>query len=220
MSGPGEGTPLARRRGPDWDARYAAAQGGLFGEAPNAWLVMCLARPELAPRHALSLAEGDGRNGTWLARQGLETTGVDLSAEATRRALARDAAAGVTAERIAADLFDWDPGARRWDLVALICLQGPPPLRRRGLSVAARALAPGGWLVLEGFGAPPPGAPVEGPGPSAPELRWSVAESLGWLANEGLELHEAIEGRVRLDEGRLHQGVAWMTRLLLRRPPA
>ncbi|WP_339950273.1 class I SAM-dependent methyltransferase [uncultured Albimonas sp.] len=209
----------AERPGPDWDAKYAAARGGLFGEAPNAWLAMCLARPGAAPRSALSLADGDGRNGTWLAGRGLETSAVDLSAEATRRAEARDRAAGVRVARTAADLLDWSPGARRWDLAALICLQGPPALRRRGLSLAAEALAPGGWLVLEGFGPGPAGAPAEGPGPRAPDLRWSVDESLAWLSGEGLEVHEALEGAVRLDEGPLHQGLARMTRLLLRRPP-
>lgn len=210
--------------GPDWDARYAAVEGGMFGEAPNQWLRMCLARPELAPRTALCLAEGDGRNGTWLARQGLAVTGMDLSAVATDRARARDSEAGVAAERIAADLMDWDPAPRRWDLCALICLQGPPALRRRGLALAARALAPGGWLVLEGFGAAPGlspgGAPAEGPGPSGPALRWTVAECLDWLAPEGLELHEALEGTVRLDEGPKHRGPARMTRLLMRRPAA
>ncbi|SFH92994.1 class I SAM-dependent methyltransferase [Albimonas pacifica] len=206
------------RPGPDWDARYAAAQGGLFGEAPNAWLAMCLARPGVAPRTALCLADGDGRNGTWLAARGLAVTAMDLSAEATRRAEARDRAAGVAAERLAADLFDWSPGPRRWDLAALICLQGPPALRRRGLETAAAALDPGGWLVLEGFGQGPADGPVSGPGPRAQALRWGADESLGWLEGAGLELHEALEGTVRLDEGPLHQGLARMTRLLLRRP--
>lgn len=202
------------RPGPDWDAKYAAAQGGLFGEGPNAWLVMCLARPGVAPRSALCLADGDGRNGTWLAGRGLAVTAMDLSAEATRRAQTRDRAAGARVERLTADLLAWSPAPRAWDLAALICLQGPPELRRRGLEVAAAALAPGGWLVLEGFGKGPAG----GPGPRAPALRWSVEECLGWLAPEGLELHEALEGTVRLYEGPLHQGPARMTRLLLRRP--
>ena len=69
------------------------------------------------------------------------------------------------------------------------------------------------------FGPGPAGAPAEGPGPRAPDLRWSVDESLAWLSGEGLEVHEALEGAVRLDEGPLHQGLARMTRLLLRRPP-
>ena len=176
------------RPGPDWDAKYAAARGGLFGEAANAWLAMCLARPGVEAGSALCLADGDGRNGTWLAAQGVAVSAVDLSAEATRRAEARDRAAGVTAERRAADLFDWSPGGRAWDLVALICLQGPPALRRRGLELAAEALAPGGWLVLEGFGT---GAAARG----RPECAGaSRRASAGWPA-AGWSCTRRLRGR-------------------------
>ncbi len=198
-------------QGPDWDARYAGAEGGLFGEAPSPWLRMGLARGA-AGRTALCLADGDGRNGTWLAARGWAVTGVDLSAEATRRACARDRAAGVTAERVAADLADWAPEGRVWDLTALIYLQGPPELRRRGLEAAAVATAPGGWLLAEGFG----GEGGDGPGPGAARLRWSAAEALGWLG-PGWRVVEALEGTALLDEGPKHQGPARVMRLLLRR---
>ncbi len=197
--------------GPDWDARYRGAEGGLFGEAPSPWLRMCLARG-VQGRTALCLADGDGRNGTWLAARGWAVTGLDLSVEATRRAQARDRAAGTMAERVAADLTDWSPEGRVWDLCTLIYLQGPPDLRRRGLEAAAAATAPGGWLLVEGFG----GAAGDGPGPGAAPLRWSTAETLGWLDPEW-EAVEAMEGAALLDEGPKHQGRAQVMRLLLRR---
>ena len=202
-------------RGPDWNAKYAAAEGGLFGESPNQWLRMCLARPELAPLSALFLADGDGRNGAWAAAQGLTVIGLDISSEATARAQARDRAAGVRAERIAADLRRWSPGPRRWDLSALICLQGPEALRRQGLARAVEATAPGGWLLLEGFSR----ISLQGPGPRGAAMRWDLDEALEWLAPAGLQLHEALQGRVLLDEGPHHQGLAGVLRLLLRRPP-
>ena len=201
--------------GPDWDARYAAAEGGLFGEAPNQWLRMVLARPEVTPRSALLLADGDGRNGTWLAARGLTVTAVDVSAEATRRAEARDRAAGTAAERIAADLTGWDPGPRRWDMAALLYLQGPAALRREGLVRSAAALAPGGWLALEGF-AVLPGVEIAGPGAARPGVRWRLEEALGWVP--GLEVVEALAGHVLLDEGTTHRGLAQVIRLLLRAP--
>ena len=47
----------------------------------------------------LSLADGDGRNGCWLAEQGFEVTAVDVSSVATECARALDSRRGVTVER-------------------------------------------------------------------------------------------------------------------------
>ena len=72
------------------DKRYREADEPPFGEAPNAYLRMICARPDFAARTALCLADGDGRNGCWLAAQGLAVTAVDVSAVATDRAFALD----------------------------------------------------------------------------------------------------------------------------------
>ena len=202
--------------GPDWDARYAAAPPeGLFGGAPNLWLRMALAR-EGAPGTALFVADGDGRNGRFAALRGAAVTGLDLSAEATRRAEAADRAAGATVARVAADLTLWDPGARRWELCALLHLQGPAALRRAGLALCARAAAPGGTVLLEGF-AVLEGRAIAGPGVTRPAARWRLAETLDWAAAEGLDPVEALEGTVSLDEGAAHQGAAQVVRLILKR---
>ncbi|TVQ55775.1 MAG: class I SAM-dependent methyltransferase [Rhodobacteraceae bacterium] len=196
----------------EWDRRYAAAEGGLFGDAPNLYLRAILSRPDCAPRSALVLADGDGRNGTWLAAQGLAVTAVDLSAEATRRAEARDRAAGVAAERAVADLAEWAPGPRRWDMAAILFLHGPATLRRRTIETAAAALAPGGWLVLEGFGLGQAGG---GMGPDDPAYLYDLDALRGWAA--GLALVEALEGVVALDEGPRHAGEAAVVRVTARR---
>lgn len=210
--------PAPSRGGPDWDARYAAApEAGLFGAVPNLFLRMALARPGPAPRSALLIADGDGRNSTWLAAAGAPAaptvTAFDLSPVAIVRAAARDHAAGVEVERFAADVTQWDPEGRGWDLVALLHLQGPESLRRAGFSAAAAALAPGGRLLLEGFAG-------EGgrPGPERSSQRWQEAEAEAWAAAAGLALEELMEGQVTLDEGDRHQGRARMLRLVARRP--
>lgn len=202
----------------DWDTRYAQAAGSLFGDRPNVWLTMALGRGDVQPGSMLLLADGDGRNGTWVARRGLAVTGLDLSTEATRLARARDAAAGVQAERIVADLMDWSPApGRRWESAAILFLHGPEPVRARAMALAAGALAPGGWLILEGFSEAQAG---EGMGPRDADRLYGA----GWLAaaasRPGLEVHELMSGRVRLDEGAAHRGEAAVVRLLARRPVA
>ncbi len=198
-----------------WDARYAAAPAGLFGEAPNGWLVEVASRPDFAARSALLPADGDGRNGCWLAGRGLAVTAVDLSGEATRRARARDRAAGVAVERITADLTTWSPGERQWEAAAILYLQGPEALRRRAVEMAAEALAPGGWLILEGFAAAQAGRPM---GPDDPAKLWDLGRLLSWVPR--LVPLAAREDRIQLDEGPRHRGEAEVVRLAARASPA
>ena len=72
-----------------WEGRFASPDY-LFGTEPNAFLA---AQRPLLPRHgrALAIADGEGRNGVWLAEQGLEVLSIDFSptAQAKARALAR-----------------------------------------------------------------------------------------------------------------------------------
>ena len=70
-----------------WEGRFAVADY-IFGKAPNYFLVAC--KP-LLPRSgkALAIADGEGRNGVWLAEQGLDVVSVDFSPAAQRNATAR-----------------------------------------------------------------------------------------------------------------------------------
>lgn len=203
------GSPAAR-----WDRRYGAAAAPLFGEAPNEYLRMICARADFAARSALCLADGDGRNGAWLAAQGLAVTAVDVSAVASEKARALDRRRGVSVERLTADLTDWAPEAGRlWDAVFLIYLQSGWTLRRRALELGAAALAPGGWLVVEGFAKAQ--GPRPGMGPEDPDRLYSLEELRAALP--GLQVVEALSGLVRLAEGVRHRGEAEVVRYAARR---
>ncbi len=104
-----------------WNARYAQADY-LFGTEPNAFLASQAYR--LKPGwKALSIADGDGRNGVFLARQGLEVLSVDFSPVALEKAKRQAARAGVNLTTECADLATWDWGSDRFDLVAGIFFQ-------------------------------------------------------------------------------------------------
>ena len=198
----------------DWDKKYATAPDGLFGQVPNQYLRGIVARSDFAARTALCLADGDGRNSRWLALMGLETTAVDASAVAIRNALALDAAAGATVERIVADLESWQPtDERRYDAAFVLYFQGPAVLRRRALRVAWTALAPGGWLAVEAFAKAQRGRPG---GPDTPDHLYDLDENAAALP--GHRVVEALSGRVHLDEGRRHQGEADVVRYLAAKP--
>jgi len=195
-----------------WDARYAGG-GFEFGEAPNRYLESL---PRLLPgMRALAVGDGEGRNGVWLARQGLAVTSLDWSATGLAKARALAARHGVAMETVVADAAAWDWPPAAFDLIALIFVQLPPADRRAVAAGVTRALVPGGLFALECFTPAQEGR--RSGGPKDPSLLWSraivEAEFLG-----PLEVVELLEGTVLLDEGPRHQGHAEVVRALLRKP--
>ncbi len=139
-AGEGEGAQF-------WEDHYRQRDQPWSGN-PNAFLVDVVARRR--PGTALELGCGDGGDAIWLAGRGWHVTAVDISAVALRRAAERAAAAGVgdrvTNERH--DLARTFPSGR-FDLVAALYLHTPFDFpRARVLQAAARAVAPGGDLLI------------------------------------------------------------------------
>jgi SAM-dependent methyltransferase len=133
-----------------WEARYAAP-GYAFGKAPNYFLASC--KP-LLPRagRALAVADGEGRNGVWLAEQGLDVTSIDFapSAQAKARALADER--GVHVDIRQADVHSWDYPDAAFDVVVEIFTQfSTPQERARKWAGMRAALKPGGLLILQGY---------------------------------------------------------------------
>ena len=79
-----------------WQGRYAVPEY-IFGEEPNAFLA---AQKHLLPKSgkALAVADGEARNGVWLAQQGLDVTSIDFSSNAQEkaRALAKKRGVNIT----------------------------------------------------------------------------------------------------------------------------
>src|SRR2546422_5253159 len=76
-----------------WETRYGVPEYA-FGKEPNYFLASC--RGLLPPvGRALAVADGEGRNGVWLAEQGLDVLSIDFSPSAQRKARALAAERGV-----------------------------------------------------------------------------------------------------------------------------
>ncbi len=108
-----------------WEGRYAP-ESYLFGTAPNAFLA---AQKSRLPKYgrALSVADGEGRNGVWLAEQGLEVTSMDFSkaAQVKARALAASRGVTITTENVDISAYDWPENV--YDVIVVIFAQ---PLER------------------------------------------------------------------------------------------
>lgn len=133
-----------------WQDRYSIPDY-LFGKAPNYFLASC--KP-LLPKsgNALAVADGESRNGVWLAEQGLDVTAIDFSEAAQEKAAALAKERGVAIKLIHADVHAWDyPDAAFGVVVEIFTQFSTPAERPRKWAGMRKALKPGGLLILQGY---------------------------------------------------------------------
>lgn len=136
-----------------WEERYSESDQIWSGRVNQ--VLADVAGPlkqELTSRRALDLGCGEGGDALWLAQNGWETVGVDISSVATARGNAKAQEFGLPPEALrleAGDLLVWDT-ADRFDLVTCSFLHSwPVPLAREEvLHRATRFVAPGGFLLI------------------------------------------------------------------------
>ncbi len=170
----------------EWDRRYAGSEL-LWTAQANRFLVE--ESGDLSPGRALDVACGEGRNAVWLAERGWRVTGVDFSEVALEKARGLAEMRDVKAEWVQADLLEYRPAPRAFDLVIVFYLQVPAAERRGILRAAADAVAAGGRLLLvahdssnleHGHG-----------GPQNPAVLYTAADVVADLDNSGLEIERA-----------------------------
>lgn len=119
-----------------------------FASVPSAFLIESVKARR--PGTALDVGTGQGRNAVWLAAQGWDVTGMDVSGGGLAAARANAAKAGVSIRTEKASYEDFEFGTGRWDLIAIVFAWAPvsdPALVTR----IERSLRPGGVVVFEHF---------------------------------------------------------------------
>jgi SAM-dependent methyltransferase len=186
-----------------WEKRYAAADY-LYGTEPNAFLK---AQASLLPRtgKALAVADGEGRNGVWLAEQGLDVLSVDFSPTAQAKAKALAERRGVAVSFLTADVTAWDWPTAAFDVIVVIFIQfAGPPGRRRIFAGIRQALKPGGLLLLQGYRTEQIAYGTGGP--SEVENLYTEAmlrEEFGSFGKLEIKAHDSV-----ISEGSRHSGMA------------
>jgi 2-polyprenyl-3-methyl-5-hydroxy-6-metoxy-1,4-benzoquinol methylase len=195
-----------------WDERYGE-EGHAYGTAPNVYLTQHadLFKPG---QSALVIGDGQGRNGVWLAQQGLQVTSVDMSQVGLHKAAALAKERGVPLETVHADLTAWAWPQARFDFVVIIYVHFPPPHRARLHRAALQALKPGGQIILEAFSVDQ--VSYSSGGPRDPKMLYTLPMLQDdFKAGEILELAELV---VHLEEGKYHVGDGAVIRARIRRP--
>jgi SAM-dependent methyltransferase len=133
-----------------WNERFSTP-GYHFGTAPNAFLES-QAHLLKAGQTALSIADGEGRNGVFLAEQGLDVLAIDFSPPALAKARELAARRGVALRIEQADLLAWTWPVARFDVIVAIFIQfATAEDRPRIFSGIRQALRPGGLLLMQGY---------------------------------------------------------------------
>ncbi len=196
-----------------WNNRFSTADGYLFGKRPNLFLESQAARLERGMR-ALCVADGEGRNSVWLARQGLAVTAFDFSPVGVAKARMLADEAGVKVDYHVSDIFEWDWKAARYDVVVAIFIQFLAPAQRARIFASfGDALAPGGLLLLQGYRPQQLGYKTGGP-PQDENLY--TEELLRTLFADWDIVHLAAHDDV-IDEGTAHRGMSALIDLVARR---
>lgn len=196
-----------------WNDWYAT-DDYIFGTAPNVFLASqaALIRPGM---RALAVADGEGRNGVWLAEQGAQVHAIDFSPAALDKAAKLAAQRGVALEIEQADVLNWDWPPAAYDLVAAIFIQfAPPPERERIIDGIRRTLKPGGLLILQGY--TPKQIEFATGGPSNPANLYTADLLRAWFGDWDI-LHLA-EHESFISEGSHHHGMSALIDLVAKKP--
>jgi cyclopropane fatty-acyl-phospholipid synthase-like methyltransferase len=192
-----------------WNERYAVEEY-IYGTEPNAFLA---GHAAMLHGPVLSLAEGEGRNGVFLASLGLEVHGVDGSEVGLAKAQALARSKNVVIRTEVTDLGAFEPTENHYGSVVSIFAHLPSEIRHRLYPLVERCLRPGGILILEAYSEAQ--LARETGGPKDADMLMSEAKIRKEFPHlEPVLLHE-IEREVR--EGTKHTGVASVVQFIGRK---
>lgn len=183
-----------------WDERYNSKEYA-YGTTPNEFLVekvCCIPKGKV-----LSLAEGEGRNAVFLAKQGYAVTAVDGSLVGLQKAAKLAKENGVEVEFIHADLAEFEIGSNRWDGIVSIFCPLSSDIRKDLYKRVVEGLKPKGVFLLEAY---TPDQLKHGTGGGNSE---DVMQSKDSLCSEllGLSFKHLIEIERNIIEGTYHTGI-------------
>ena len=196
-----------------WNERFDKAEF-IFGKEPNEYLVEQTQKYLKPKDKVLCIADGEGRNGVWLAKQGIQVIGFDASDIALSKAkqFAKENQVEVEYAFSDTDSFDWQ--ANTYDAVIAIFIQFADPLmRERIFQKTYEALKPGGMFILQGY--TPKQLEYKTGGPSLIEHLYTE-EMIRDLIKE-FEILDLCCYEKELTEGARHAGMSALLGLVARK---
>jgi len=196
-----------------WDKRFSQAEY-VFGKDPNAYLKNQVAKYINPGANVLCVADGEGRNSVWLAKQGMVVEAFDISPVAVEKArqLANDQHVAVAIN--VASTYGWGWKPKHYDLIAAIFIQFANPNMRVDLFAQMRdSLKPGGYLILQGYTPKQLDYKTGGP-PSIDHLY--TTELIQDLLS-GMQICDWQEYETEIHEGEGHHGMSALMGVVVRK---
>ena len=196
-----------------WNQRFSG-DDYLFGRQPNDYL---RAKAALLPAGGavLCVADGEGRNSVWLARQGFQVQAFDIAEVGVAKARRLASEAGVSVDYTVSDCEQYSWAAQSHDGVVAVFVQfADPAMRARLFANMVRALKPGGVLILQGYTPRQLEYKTGGPG----QLSHLYTTGLVREAFKELRIVELIEYEAELNEGAQHAGRSALLGLVAAKP--
>ncbi|MBD2100172.1 cyclopropane-fatty-acyl-phospholipid synthase family protein [Leptolyngbya sp. FACHB-261] len=194
-----------------WDQRYAVDEY-IYGTEPNSFLAE---HAEMLRGPVLSLAEGEGRNGVFLASLGLKVHGVDGSNVGLVKAQALARSRGVEIQTEVADLGVFEPVANYYGSVVSIFAHLPSAIREKLYPLVERCLKPSGIILLEAYSEDQ--LVCDTGGPKDADMLMTLAKVEQEFPNCEPILLRKLEREVC--EGIYHNGVASVVQFIGRKKP-
>jgi len=197
-----------------WNERFNKVEF-IFGTEPNQYLLEKASQYLKPNQRVLSIADGEGRNGVWLAKQGMQVVAFDASDVALAKAKQFAKENQVELEYIFSDVdsFAWHTNA--YDAVIGIFIQfADPAMRERIFQKTYEALKPGGIFILQGY--IPKQLEYKTGGPSLIEHLYTE-ELIRGLAQD-FHILELQSYERELSEGPRHSGMSALLGLLAQKP--
>lgn len=190
-----------------WDRRYSG-DDFVYGQEANSLLVDYL--EPMPKKRVLLPGEGEGRNALFAAKHGSYVHAFDQSEVGAGKAINLVRSHGLSIEYQICSCEEFDAPNEYYDVAGLIFLHLPPKLREEFHIKIKNCLRPGGRVVGEFFSKKQ--LEMNSGGPKDIDLLYSVEEMKKDFEDCDIILLE--EKKIELHEGKLHEGPAWVIRLV------
>lgn len=198
--------------GPEkWDERYGANEY-VYGKEPNLFLKQ---NYTVIPQgNVLCIADGEGRNGVWLAKQGYNVTSIDFSPKAIEKIDRLALESNVSLNTICDDILNYNFGKNKYDGIVSIFAHFKIDEMNKLHHKYFNALKPNGIFLMEVFAKEQ--LPLTTGGPKDISLLYNTQNIRESFPTAEIELLK--KDIVYLHEGDLHDGKAVVVRAIIRKP--
>ncbi|ASF38213.1 SAM-dependent methyltransferase [Halobacillus halophilus] len=194
-----------------WDQRFSEPNYA-YGKQPNAFIKDM---SERLPKDSKigCFAEGEGRNGVYLAKRGHDVTVLDQSDQGLNKAKQLAKEEDVSIETIQGDLTKMEMEPEQFDAAIMVFGHVPKPDQSFLMEQMIRSVKPGGHILFEVYSENQLAYGTGGP--KSTEMLYAAEDVLSWIKDYKC-LH-FYYGEAERNEGERHNGVGHVIQGLIQK---